>query len=213
MSDTETEGQTRILLGAGGTTGSQDDPIALIEAEHACLLQLCDVLEQIADQLPNRVSRTEAYFAAAHLKHGLLAHTNFEEQELFPLLRQRAFFEYPIRSILCQLEQEHEADESYAIEIAEELQIVATRGQARNGEMLGYMLRGFFISQRRHIQWENALLLPLARELLQPQDLARLSRRLAARAVQRPRAPREAGQYPSPAPSERRSAEIIPIRR
>ena len=43
----------------------------------------------------------------------------------------------------------------HAIEIAEELAQFVEDGRPRNPEMLGYMLRGFFVSQRRHIAWEN----------------------------------------------------------
>ena len=62
-----------------------------------------------------------------------------------------------------QLEAEHAADESFAHELADELQLLADTGLVRNAEMLGYMLRGFFEHQRRHIEWENRVLLPLAR--------------------------------------------------
>ena len=34
------------------------------------------------------------------------------------------------------------------------------------------MLRGFFEHQRRHIEWENRVLLPLARQTLTRADLA-----------------------------------------
>jgi len=40
--------------------------------------------------------------------------------------------------------------------------------------MLGYMLRGFFERQRRDIEWETSVLLPLARQTLAPSDLAEL---------------------------------------
>jgi hypothetical protein len=40
--------------------------------------------------------------------------------------------------------------------------------------MLGYMLRGFFEQQRRHIEWENRVLLPLARRTLTKADLVEL---------------------------------------
>jgi hemerythrin-like domain-containing protein len=36
------------------------------------------------------------------------------------------------------------------------------------------MLRSFFESYRRHIHWENAVVLPLARSRLNAEDLVRL---------------------------------------
>ena len=43
------------------------------------------------------------------------------------------------------------------------------------------MLRGFFISLRRHIRWENATVIPLARRTLTEADLAQLREAVAAR--------------------------------
>lgn len=210
MTDWDRRGSRSIPFHAQGAEPA-GDPISLLEAEHASLLALCDVLEQIADRLPNHVSRKLAGLAASQLAFDLQTHIRFEEDDLFPLLRERAFLDYPIRSILKQLEREHEADETYAQEIAEELRIIADNGDPRNAEMLGYMLRGFFDSQRRHIQWENALLLPIAREVLQPSDLDRLSRRLAARASQRPKAAGRRDDQAEHPDSEPDGAKIIPL--
>ena len=93
---------------------------------------------------------------------------------LFPLLRRRAPEGSPLRAIMQQLEAEHAADEGFARELADELQRLVDTGVVRNAEMLGYMLRGFFEHQRRHIDWENGVLLPLARQALTPADLAEL---------------------------------------
>jgi hypothetical protein len=40
------------------------------------------------------------------------------------------------------------------------------------------MLRSFFESYRRHILWENAIMLPLARTRLTGEDLDELDRRM-----------------------------------
>ena len=40
--------------------------------------------------------------------------------------------------------------------------------------MVGYMLRSFFESYRRHIHWENAVVLPLARARLTREDIEEL---------------------------------------
>jgi hemerythrin-like domain-containing protein len=44
--------------------------------------------------------------------------------------------------------------------------------------MLGYMLRGFFERYRRHVHWENTLIMPIARRRLGPEDLEALSARM-----------------------------------
>jgi hemerythrin-like domain-containing protein len=70
---------------------------------------------------------------------------------------------------------EHVRDEDVSSELLEELTFVAEQGRARNADMLGYMLRGLFEGQRRHIAWENTVVVPAARRLLQQDDLQSLS--------------------------------------
>jgi hemerythrin-like domain-containing protein len=75
--------------------------------------------------------------------------------------------------MLSRLEDEHEIDEGLAIEIASALRGLIQGAPLTNAESLGDMLRGFFKSQRRHIAWENDVVLPLARRILPPEDLER----------------------------------------
>lgn len=154
------------------------DPIAILLEDHGLQFELCDVLERIADGLPDNVDRTMSAAVVAVLRIGMPRHMRFEEEALFPLLRVRAFWEDDLDRALSQLELEHESDESFALEIADELEALAINGQAKNAEMLGYMLRGFFDSQRRHIEWENTIVIPLARRVLTHDDLHALRERL-----------------------------------
>jgi hemerythrin-like domain-containing protein len=41
--------------------------------------------------------------------------------------------------------------------------------------MVGYMLRGFFEGYRRHIHWEETLVIPFARQVLTEEDRAVLA--------------------------------------
>jgi hemerythrin-like domain-containing protein len=149
------------------------DPLAVIEEDHALQLELCDLLECLADGLPD-FNRAIAHSAAAILREGLRPHQRLEEDMLFPLLRRRAPEAWSLHAIMQQLEAEHATDDGLAHELADELQLLAETGLLRNAEMLGYMLRGFFEQQRRHIEWENRVLLPLARRTLTKADLVEL---------------------------------------
>jgi hemerythrin-like domain-containing protein len=162
-----------LRSGAAATraTCGSPDPLALIEEDHALQLELCDLLEALADSLPG-FNRGTARSAAAILRQGFKPHLQFEEEMLFPLLRRRAPEGSALEPIMQQLEAEHTADEGFAHELADELELLADTGLMRNAEMLGYMLRGFFWQQRRHIEWENRVLLPLARQTLTRADLA-----------------------------------------
>jgi hemerythrin-like domain-containing protein len=142
-----------------------------IIADHAMQLELCDALEFIADSLPSQIDIGLVRDVANVLEHGLSDHFRLEEKELFPLLRRRAATNSDLAAILDQVEKEHERDGDLSSELAEELAALADDESARNAEMLGYMLRGYFASLRRHIEWENALLLPAVKRVLSADEL------------------------------------------
>lgn len=158
--------------------GTGQDAIAHLEVDHALQMELCDVLEHLADGLPHDVDMSLARVAIAILRNGVPQHTAFEEELFFPLLRRRTEGDATFQLILDQLESEHECDESYTEEIAAELERLIETGNARNPEMLGYMLRGYFVSHRRHVEWENATVIPMARRVFSVEDLGELNRGL-----------------------------------
>ncbi len=141
-------------------------------------VQLCDVLERIADGLPDEVDRRLCAQAAAILQFDLPLHHQDEEEGLFPILRQRARVDDGLEDILDRLTGEHAADTDFASEIAECLDTLGQGGRPANPEMVGYMLRGFFERYRRHVEWENTLVLPLARQRFGPEDLMALAARM-----------------------------------
>jgi hemerythrin-like domain-containing protein len=95
-----------------------------------------------------------------------------------PLLRARAKPEDGVDQILERLTSEHSSDNDFASEIAEALETLGQGGRPANPEMLGYMLRGFFERYRRHVHWENQLVMPLARLRLTRDDLDQLAARM-----------------------------------
>lgn len=167
------ETQHLRLVGDHGTGIS--DPILTLEADHAAKLELCALLELIADGLPHTAEASLAGACVPVLRKGLAAHLFLEECVLFPLMRRRRLGDAETEVVLQQLEQEHSSDEWFANEIAEELEGLCSVQQPRNPEMLGYMLRGFFVSVRRHVGWENATVLRIARRSLSSADLDELS--------------------------------------
>ncbi len=165
----------RLVGEEGADAHDSSDPLSVLDADHAAKLSLCARLERIADGLPHTVDASLAGSCVPVLQKGLRAHVLLEERELFPLLRRRSLDDAAIEQVLEQLEQEHSSDDWFAGEIADELEFLAAAQAPRNPEMLGYMLRGFFVSLRRHIEWENTVVLRLARRSLTPADLERLS--------------------------------------
>lgn len=172
------------LVGGWGTSGWPSepiDPIAVLEVDHVLKLDLCDAMERLADGLPNETDTGLAEIAVTVLRKGLPDHIELEERHLFPLLKRRMADDQMFRPVIEQLEHEHDYDEAFAIEISEELERLVEAGRARNAEMLGYMLRGFFVSLRRHVRWENAMVLPVARKRLTESDLEELRKAILAR--------------------------------
>jgi len=158
--------------GTAPITFCQDpDPISVLEEEHALQLELCDILEHLADGLPHSIDLNLAGIAVNLLKSAWQQHTRLEEEVLFPMLRNRSESGAHVSAMLSRLEDEHETDEGLAHEIASTLKDLIQGAPLTNAESLGYMLRGFFMSQRRHISWENDVVLPLARRILLPEDL------------------------------------------
>ncbi len=109
------------------------------------------------------------------LRVDLAVHIRDEEEGLFPLLRQRALPSDNFDEIAEVLSLEHASDEGFAEEIVDQLESLKDGKRPHNPDMLGYMLRGFFETQRRHLAWEDAVVLPLARERLTAVDLRKLS--------------------------------------
>lgn len=147
------------------------DPIDLIANVHAQHATLCDTLEEIADSLPDSIDEQQCASVIDTLNHELPLHHKDEEEGLFPLLRKKAANDPALKGHLEQLSWEHAADESAAQEIAEVLDHLSHGEKPNNPEMFGYMLRAFFESYRRHLHWENTVLLPIARKSLSGPDL------------------------------------------
>lgn len=156
-------------------TGLAHNPLDIIAHSHVLQQELCDALERIADGLPDDVDRRLCARAAANLQYDIPLHHRDEEQGLFPRLLMKVEPSDGLKEILERLAAEHAADTDLGAEIAECLDALAQGQRPPNPDMVGYMLRGFFESYRRHIQWENTLVMPLARKRLSEEDFEAIS--------------------------------------
>jgi hemerythrin-like domain-containing protein len=157
---------------ADGATCRAPDPIGLIAEEHALQRELCDLLEALADGLPHSFDKSLAVIAVSILEGSVPSHMRLEEEALFPLLRERVSEDDALYAALLCLEEEHDRDGATLLELTDALKTAAAEGVVSNPDMLGYMLRGYFEGQRRHISWEDRVVLPTARAVLTPMDLA-----------------------------------------
>jgi hemerythrin-like domain-containing protein len=152
-----------------------DSPLDLFYQEHEQQELVFAKLEQIADDLPDEVDGYMFAKVSVYLKQDLAIHIRDEEDGLFLLLSKRALPEDNVGEILAQLQREHMTDEGYANELSESLEEIACGGRPKDPNALGHMLRACFESHRRHLAWENAVVLPLAKKRLTSDDLEELA--------------------------------------
>lgn len=131
--------------------------VGWLRRAHSEQLALCSELEDIADSLPANVNRQKCIYAAKALGPLIGCIHHYEETVLFPWLNAKGDAD-DLRPTLDRLRFEHLEDESFAEELSDVL-LKLGAGEAVNMEAVGYMLRGFFEGMRRHIAFENELLL------------------------------------------------------
>ena len=129
----------------------------LFEAGHAELLALCNELEHIANDLPLNADKD----ACLRLGQTAAAVTTkahrLEEDVLFAALLAARPHLHELAATIERLRLEHRGDEYHAEEVQDALLAFGMGQQQMSADALGYLLRGFFESQRRHIAFEREL--------------------------------------------------------
>jgi hemerythrin-like domain-containing protein len=165
------------------------EPLEFIFAEHYRQRAVLNLIEQLAaDGLGVDARRRLAGVVLDFIRHDLAIHVIDEEHDLFPLLQRRARPGDRATAVLAQFAAEHAADEALAQELSTGLAALAGRGPSEPTVAFKVAARLFAQGQRRHLAWENAVILPLARDRLTPADLRELAQRMATRrGLRRPR--------------------------
>ncbi len=118
------------------------------------ILAMCELLEEIADSLPNHIDAKKCSKAAEMLGPLMKRVHRFEEEEIYPRYAGVSPGKN-LQKTLERLRAEHCEDECYAEELADALTKVSSSADSVSSETLGYMLRGFFEAIRRHIAFEK----------------------------------------------------------
>jgi hemerythrin-like domain-containing protein len=156
-------------------------PIEYLQAEHYRQRIVMQHLEFLTRWDRGPTWQAVARGALRYLTEDLALHIADEEQDLFPLLRRRARPDDGIKSIMAVLTAEHGGDEAMASAVIRELELlVATPRATPSGRFHG-AVRAFVETQRRHLSWENAVVLPLAAKRLSRADQRRLGEAMAKR--------------------------------
>lgn len=169
---------TGSLLGAPAP--GFDAPLDVLEACHARIARQCDTLEKLLAHLPVHGADAQAQQAAravmTYFDTAAVHHHDDEERNLFPLLEAA---NAPGACDLAEtLTLEHEEQARMWRALRAQLEGVAAGASAALDSAL--TLR-FVESNRSHLAFENAHVLPLARATLDADALARLGRAMAAR--------------------------------
>jgi hemerythrin-like domain-containing protein len=131
------------------------------EHGHAELARLCADLEKLADGLPDNVDLAACGTLAHRVPATVSGIFHDEEDRLFPYLLRRLPELPDLAPAFDRLKAEHHADFCYAEEVEEALTDFAAGRPTLSIDAIGYMLRGFFDGQRRHIAAERQLVMPL----------------------------------------------------
>ena len=139
------------------TIQSPADGLAELDRLYRSTLRICDDLEEVADSLPNP-DRRRCRKLAAELRPAIETANALEEAILFPAILGRLPAE---AHAIERLAREHLHDRAAADEIANMLLMLSRGGGARSWDALGYMLRAYFVSVRRHVACEQSLVAAL----------------------------------------------------
>ncbi len=155
-------------------------PIDFLIAEHYRLRDVLALLDRLVHGKVRRWDET-AGAILAYLRRDLVWHVEDEERDLFPALLRRAKRTDSIEAAFKVLSAEHQGDELLADAVEEGLAHAIKDKAARFDSTFVSAARSFAENQRRHLAWENVLILPLARKRLSATDQRRLAVRMAKR--------------------------------
>ena len=137
-------------------TSIRDADLNSLKDCYSRLLDICDLLESIADGLPNDIPRTQCQMLASSVVDQLRATHAIEDRVLMPLLL--ASEKFGLRTSAQRLRHEHEFDDQAAQEVQEALHDLLMGKSLLSPDATGYLLRSFFESVRRHVHAEQDLL-------------------------------------------------------
>ena len=157
-------------------------PLDFIAAEHYRLRAALTQLDWLARGSMGDGRRKLAKALLRYFTEDYPLHVADEEADLFPLLRQRCADDAAFIASLDTLAGEHREDVTHLAAVVDGLRRLAEAGQRDEVPAeFSAGARAYTDALRRHIAWENAVLMPVARAKLQSAEFRRLAQRFAAR--------------------------------
>lgn len=156
-------------------------PIDFICADHYRQRVLCDILDSLVFEPDRDSARDDMAAVLAYLRTDLPLHVADEEEDLLPRLLIRAEPGDRIRRMLLVLSEEHESDRELVARLVRAIEPIVAGDKPPDDASFLKTAAAFAATQRRHIDWEERVVFPLARMRLTRDDLAEIGQEMAAR--------------------------------
>jgi len=158
------------------------EPIEYIFADHCRQRDMCEALQALASLCANEEIEAEpAQVLLDWLTVDLPLHIADEEHDLFPRLGAKALPEDKFPDILRLLGTEHERDRDLTAAVIKGLGELAVGSPLKDSEGFRIATEVFAASHLSHLNWENAVVLTLARQRLGQDDQNAMAHNMAAR--------------------------------
>lgn len=144
-------------------------PFDALAARRVGLVMFCALLRSLPNTGP-AVTQALAQDIAGYLTGEFPALILEEEEGILPRLRLRLLLGDNLDDIIDQLIEEHREDRQHACELARRCVAFADESEDDWPELCA-ALADFAERLRRHMAWEDATILPMARERLTAEDL------------------------------------------
>lgn len=162
----------------GGSDGLS--PFDVMMSQRMVLLGICAMIDRLPSAGTEMLRRVGPALAN-YLRHEFPQLSNEEEEGLLPLLKQRMLLGDEMDQAIRQSVEEHRRDVHTAQMLAQECDALGDGLESEEIPAVLAALRAFAEQQRRHVAWEEAIILPLARARLSDRDLAAWSKAMRAR--------------------------------
>lgn len=149
------------------------DPMSVIALERDRQRQVCDELEQLADQLGGPLDVRMCTSLKSQLEIDLPLYHR-DEEALFELLLKQNPGNPVLAACTQQAISQHAAMQDYVLELLEPLGDMTVGIIPRNLDTVGYILRYCFDCMRHHLQWEDVSIFRAQTPDLPNIDLERL---------------------------------------
>ena len=150
------------------------DPLQIISKQREELRRLCIKMENVADMLPAPPGRATFQWIHSTLKQALPIF-NRNEETLYSLIVAK----YPESvtdsvKLISLIQAQHKTHIAFADEFDE----LFLEDNGTDAE-LGYILRYFFETLSNHLDWEDAVMMPLAEGMLNKDDFSLIAKSIA----------------------------------